>query len=168
MSEKPKASITMRAAVAGDEGLVLRFIADLAEYERLAHEVVADEARIRDSLFGDKPEAEAVLGFIDEQPAGFALYYENYSTFVGRKGIYLEDLFVKPEFRGHGLGRRLLARVAAIAEQRECTRLTWQVLDWNEPARQFYFSLGANHLDDWQTFRVTGDALAKLAAEHQE
>ena len=165
MSEDENRKITIRHAAEDDVALVLQFIRELAEYEKLGHEVIASEARLRDSLFGDKPEAEACLAFVDDQPAGFALFYENYSTFIGRKGIHLEDLFVRPEFRGLGLGRKLLVKVAAITRSRNCQRLTWQVLDWNESARQFYFGLDAEHLTDWQTFRLTDEALELLAAE---
>ncbi len=165
MSKAENRKITIRSATENDVSLVLQFIRELAEYEKLGHEVVASEARIRDSLFGDKPEAEACLAFVNDKPAGFALFYENYSTFIGRKGIHLEDLFVRPEFRGLGLGRKLLVKVAAITRARDCQRLTWQVLDWNEPARQFYFGLDATFLNDWQTFRLTDEALEKLAAE---
>ncbi len=157
--------IIIRPATEADVAFVLQFIQELADYEKLGHEVIADEARIRDSLFGENPGAEVCIAFVDDEPAGFALFYENFSTFIGRKGIHLEDLFVRPEFRGLGLGRKLLVKVAAITRSRDYQRLTWQVLDWNEPARQFYFGLKATHLAAWQSFRVTDDALASLAAE---
>jgi GNAT superfamily N-acetyltransferase len=155
----------IRFATAEDAGLILEFIAGLAAYEKLAHEVVADEDRLRRTLFGDRPAAEVLIAECDGDPAGFALFFHNYSTFLARPGLYLEDLFVKPELRGRGVGRRLLARLAAIAVERGCGRFEWSVLDWNESAIRFYRNLGAEPMDGWTVFRVTGDALARLAEE---
>ena len=157
--------LAIRPAVAADVSLVLRFIRDLAEYERLPHECVATEALLRETLFGPEPQAEVLLAELDGEPAGFALFFHNFSTFLGRPGLYLEDLFVRPAARGHGVGRALLARLAAIAVERGCGRFEWAVLDWNEPAIGFYRKLGAVPLDDWTVQRVTGEALRRLAAE---
>ena len=150
-------------AIESDVPIILQMIRDLAEYERMADEVVATEAVLRESLFGARPDAEVLIAYADGQPAGFALYFHNYSTFVGRRGLYLEDLFVKPAFRGRGIGKRLLVELARIAIDRGCGRFEWAVLDWNEPAIGFYKSLGAQCMDAWSTFRVTGDALTRLA-----
>lgn len=158
------AALTIRPATPEDTGLILQFIRGIATYERLAHEVVATEETVRASLFGPRPAAEAVLGYIGEEPAGFAVFFHNFSTFLGRHGMYLEDLFVKPEHRGQGLGEALLRHVAREAVRRGCGRFEWAVLDWNEPAIQFYRKLGANPMSDWTIFRVTGEALTKLGA----
>ena len=146
-----------------DAPLILQMIKDLAEYERMADQVKATEASVRETLFGARPAAEVVIGYAGEAPAGFALFFPNYSTFVGRPGLYLEDLFVRPEFRGHGFGKQLLAHLAKIAIDRGYGRFEWSVLDWNEPAIGFYKRLGAVPMDDWTIFRVTGDALTRLA-----
>jgi GNAT superfamily N-acetyltransferase len=156
--------MTIREAVEADIPLILSLIRALAVYERLEHKVVATEDVLRDSLFGARPYAETIIGEEDGVPVGFALFFHNFSTFIGRPGIYLEDLFVKPEFRGRGYGKALLARLGAIAKERNCGRVEWSVLDWNEPSINFYKSLGAVPLDDWTMFRVTGDALDALAA----
>jgi len=158
-------NIEIRPAVIEDVPLIFAFIRELAEYEHLAHTVVATEDLLRQTLFGPKPAAEIRIATLDGKPAGFALFFQNYSTFVGRPGIYLEDLFVRPEFRAHGVGRALLREVAQIAVQRQCGRLEWSVLDWNAPAIGFYKKLGAVPMDDWTIFRVVGDALKKLAAD---
>jgi GNAT superfamily N-acetyltransferase len=158
----PDAIAIVRATVS-DVPVILQMIRDLAEYERMADEVVATEAGLRESLFGLRPDAEVLIAYTDGQPAGFALYFHNYSTFVGRRGLYLEDLFVKPAFRGRGIGKRLLVELARIAIDRGCGRFEWSVLDWNEPAIGFYKSLGARSMDAWRIFRVTGDALTRLA-----
>jgi GNAT superfamily N-acetyltransferase len=155
----------IRPASEGDVPLILRFIRALAEYERLAHEVVATEAGLRESLFGPRPAAEVIIAFAGNEPAGFALFFHNFSTFLGRPGIYLEDLFVDPAWRGHGLGRILLAHLAQIAVARNCGRMEWSVLNWNESAIGFYRALGAEPVDGWTVFRVTGDSLHQLAAE---
>lgn len=143
--------------------LVLRFIKALAEYERLADTVVATEEGLRAALFGPQPQAEVLLAYADEAPVGFALFFHNFSTFMGRRGLYLEDLFVEPAFRGLGIGKALLARLAAVALERGCPRLEWSVLDWNESAIAFYRGLGAAPMDEWTVFRLTGDALTRLA-----
>jgi GNAT superfamily N-acetyltransferase len=157
--------ITIRAATPVDVPLILHFIRGLAVYERLAHECVATEASLERTLFSAKPAAEVVLAFVDEQPAGFALFFHNYSTFLAQPGLYLEDLFVDPSFRGQGIGRALLAHLAMIAEARDCGRFEWSVLDWNTDAIGFYEKLGARGMTDWTVHRVTGDALRQLAAE---
>lgn len=156
--------ITLRAAAPADTPLIVELIRGLAEYEKLAHECVATEERIRETLFGPKPQAEVVIAFLDDQAAGFALFFENYSTFLARRGIYLEDLFVFPRFRGHGVGKALLSHLAKLAVERECGRFEWSVLDWNESAIGFYKSLGAAPMDGWTTYRLTGDALRRLAS----
>ena len=161
MSDSAELSITN--AVEADVPLILTFIKALAEYERLADRVVATEEGLRATLFGARPYAECVIARWAGEPAGFALFFHNYSTFLGRPGVYLEDLFVKPELRGKGVGRSLLQHLAKIALDRDCGRLEWSVLDWNESAIGFYKSLGAEPLDDWTIFRVKGDALARLA-----
>lgn len=157
--------VGIRPTTEEDVPLVLRFIKDLAEYENLSHEVTATEEILRESLFGKFKVAEALLAYSGDEPAGFALFFHNFSTFLGRPGIYLEDLYVRPEFRGAGVGRALLARLAKMAEERGCGRLEWWVLDWNEPAIDFYKSLGARPMEDWTVYRVTGDELKRLAAE---
>jgi GNAT superfamily N-acetyltransferase len=146
-----------------DLPLVLSFILKLAEYEKLSHQVVATEDLLRDGLFGERRVAEVVLAYLAEEPVGFALYFHNFSTFVGRAGIYLEDLFVEPHHRGKGVGKALLAYVANQAVERKCGRFEWAVLDWNTPSIEFYKSLGAVPLDDWTLFRLTGDALHRVA-----
>ncbi len=138
-------------------------IKGLAEYEKLSNQVVATEDGLRESLFGANPAAEVVIGYAGEQPAGFALFFHNYSTFLGQRGLYLEDLFVFPEWRGKGLGRQLLAHLARIAVERGCGRMEWSVLDWNEQAMRVYRGIGATPLDDWTICRITGDALHRLA-----
>jgi GNAT superfamily N-acetyltransferase len=157
--------LTIRPATVADVALVLDFIPGLAEYERLPHEVVATEALLTETLFGPTPGAEVLLAELDGEPAGFALFFHNFSTFLGRRGLYLEDLFVRPAFRGRGVGRALLARLAALARARGCGRFEWSVLDWNEPAIGFYRALGAVPMEHWTVYRVTGDALDRLAAE---
>jgi GNAT superfamily N-acetyltransferase len=155
-------SLQIREATSADVPLILDFIRGLAEYERLAHKVVATEESLRHSLFGDRPIAEVLLAFHHAKPAGFALFFHNYSTFLAQPGIYLEDLFVKPELRGFGVGRALLEQIVALARQRNCGRVEWSVLDWNDPAIGFYKKLGAVPLDEWTMYRLTGDALAKF------
>lgn len=157
-------TLSIRPASATDIPLIAQFIRDLAEYERLAHEVRFDEAVLEAKLFGTRPYAEVLIGEIDGSPQGFALFFHNFSTFEGKPGVYLEDLFVRPEARGAGLGKALLKKLAAIAVERDCARLEWSVLDWNEPAIQFYKALGAKSMDEWTIYRVDGTALAKLAA----
>jgi GNAT superfamily N-acetyltransferase len=155
--------ITIRPASRADVPVVLQFIRDLAHYERLEHEVCASEAELTEALFGDRRYAEVVLACSGGTPVGFALFFHNFSTFKGRPGIYLEDLYVRPQARGRGVGKRLLAHLARIAVERRCARLEWAVLDWNEPSIGFYRSLGAVAMDEWTVFRLTGDALALVA-----
>ena len=155
--------IEVRLARPDDAALVLQFIRQLAEYEKLSHQVVATEAQLRQTLFGARPAAEALIAELDGVPAGFALFFHNYSTFLARPGIYLEDLFVSPAFRRQGVGRALFTRVARLAVERQCGRFEWSVLDWNAPAIAFYRSLGAEPLSDWTIFRLTGEALDRAS-----
>ena len=157
-------ALTIRAATAADVPLILAFIRELAVYEHLEHEVVATEAGVHAALFGPRSYAEVALACLDGAPVGFALYFHNFSTFLGKPGIYLEDLFVRPEARGLGVGKRLLAWLARTTLERGCARLDWAVLDWNEPSIGFYRGLGAVAQDDWTTFRLTGAALERLAS----
>jgi GNAT superfamily N-acetyltransferase len=157
-------SLVIRPATPTDLALVLSFIQGLAEYEKLSQLVTATEETLRDSLFGPIPGAEVLLAFESATPVGFAVYFHNFSTFLGVKGLWLEDIFVKPEYRGRGYGKALLLHVARIAKERRCGRFEWAVLDWNAPSIEFYKSLGAVPLDDWTIFRVTGPALERLAA----
>ena len=157
-------SLSIRSDTPADISLIGQFIRDLAEYEKLAHEVRFDEAVMAQKLFGPRPYAEVLIGKIDGTPQGFALFFHNFSTFEGRPGIYLEDLFVRPDARGSGLGKALLAKLAALAVERDCARLEWSVLDWNTPAIDFYKALGARPMDEWTVYRVDGDALTGLAA----
>lgn len=156
-------SLSIRAATPADISLIGQFIRDLAAYEKLAHAVRFDEAVMAQKLFGPRPYAEVLIGEIDGEAQGFALFFHNFSTFEGRPGIYLEDLFVRPDARGSGLGKALLGKLAALAVERDCARLEWSVLDWNTPAIDFYKALGANPMDEWTIFRVDGDALSDLA-----
>lgn len=148
-----------------DLPLILSFIKELADYERLSHEVVATEESLRETLFGERPAAEAIIGYYKNAPVCFAVFFHNFSTFLGRRGLYLEDLYVKPEMRGRGIGRAMLAHLAQLARERGCGRLEWAVLDWNEPAIKFYKSLRAEAMNEWTTFRLTGEALDGLAGE---
>ena len=154
--------ITTRPPTAADVPTILGFIRALAEYEQLSHAVVATEDLLRDHLFGPRPAAEVLIGEVDGRPVGFALFFANFSTFLGKPGVYLEDLFVLPEARGAGVGRSLLSAVARLAVQRDAGRLEWSVLDWNAPAIGFYRKLGAVPMDEWTTMRVIGDALRRL------
>jgi len=156
--------IDVREATVDDVPLILSLIRELAEYERLSHEVVATEEGLRESLFGERRYAEVLIAEHDGAPAGFALFFHNFSTFLGKPGIYLEDLYVRPELRGAGIGKKLLARLAKLAVTRGCGRLEWWVLDWNEPSIGFYKKLGAEPMDDWTVYRVTGSALEDLAS----
>lgn len=154
----------LRPASVADVPLILEFIRGLAEYEKLSHEVVASEELLRTSLFpaGGTPAAECILAFDGNEAAGFALFFSTYSTFLARRGLYLEDVFVKPHLRGRGIGKALLAEVARIAAARGCGRLEWAVLDWNEPAIAFYRRFGAQVLPDWRICRLTGEALSRF------
>lgn len=162
------ASPTIRSARSKDVALILAFIRELAAYEKLADEVVATEEGLRETLFGHDRRAEVLIAEVGTAPAGFALFFQNYSTFLGRPGIFLEDLFVRPAARSCGVGRALLARLAAIALARGCGRLEWNVLDWNESAIGFYRRLGAAAMNDWTTYRIAGDALAELAGSSRD
>jgi GNAT superfamily N-acetyltransferase len=155
----------IKKAESKDVPLILSFIKELAEYEKLSHEVVATEAILQETLFGEHPFAEVIIGYWDNKPVSFALYFHNFSTFLGRPGIYLEDLYVKPEARGKGIGHKILAYLAQLAKERKCGRLEWWVLDWNETAIKFYKSIGAKPMDEWTVFRMTNEALDNLAAE---
>ncbi|MFZ5744744.1 MAG: GNAT family N-acetyltransferase [Pseudomonadota bacterium] len=157
-------TISIRPATPADLPLIAQLIRDLAEYEKLAHEVRFDEAVMGEKLFGARPYAEVVIGELDGAPQGFALFFHNFSTFEGKPGIYLEDLFVRPEARGSGLGKALLSHLAMLAVERDCARLEWSVLDWNEPAIGFYKKLGARLMDEWTVMRVDGTALQQLGA----
>lgn len=156
-------TISIRAATPADIDLIVGFICDLAEYERLRHEVRADAAILGQHLFGPNPHAEVLIGEIAGVPLGFALFFHNFSTFEGKPGIYLEDLFVAPTARGAGLGKALLARLAQLALERGCARLEWSVLDWNEPALKFYRALGAQPMDEWTVQRLDGASLERMA-----
>lgn len=153
----------IRAATPQDIPLILSFIRELAEYEKLSHEVCASEDMLRASLFGERAVAEVVLANLDGDPVGFAVFFPSYSTFLGRPGLYLEDLFVRPAARGFGVGRQLLEYLARLTVERGWGRLEWRVLDWNAPSIAFYKRLGAEPLDDWTVFRVTGEKLRTLA-----
>ena len=154
--------MNIRPATAADVPTILGFIRALAQYERLLHEVSATEEGLRRTLFSERPAAEVVLAEVDGEAVGFALFFHNYSTFLAKPGLYLEDLFVSPEHRGRGHGRALLAHLAQLAVARDCGRLEWSVLDWNTPAIDFYKSLGAGPMEGWSTFRLTGEALTRL------
>jgi GNAT superfamily N-acetyltransferase len=162
MSDRPS-SIRIASATEQDVPLILAFIRELGEYERLGHEVVASEAQLRANLFGPNRVAYALIAYAGDEPAGFALYFFNFSTFVGKPGLYLEDLYVKPTWRRHGAGRAILSRLAQIAIERDCGRMEWSVLDWNELALGFYRGLGARTLDDWRICRLTGPELLALS-----
>jgi GNAT superfamily N-acetyltransferase len=155
--------IEIAEATERDTPIILDLIKQLAEYERLSDRVTATEEQLRKTLFGARPAAEVLLAAVDGETVGFAVFFGNYSTFLAKSGIYLEDLFVKPHARGCGVGTALLARLAQLAVERDCGRVEWAVLDWNTPSIRFYESLGAVALSDWTTFRLTGEALAKLA-----
>lgn len=146
-----------------DVPLILSFIKELALYEKLSHEVVATEEILTQTLFGEKTHAEVIIGYLNSTPISFALFFHNFSTFLGKPGIYLEDLFVKQEARGKGIGEKMLVYLAKLAKERQCGRLEWWVLDWNETAIQFYKRLGAKAMDEWTVFRVTDEALDNLA-----
>jgi len=154
---------SIRAATPADVPQILAFIRGLADYEKLSADVTATEEKLHATLFGARPAAECVLAFADGAPAGFAIFFTNYSTFLAQPGLYLEDLFVSPGFRGRGLGKAILLHLARLANQRGCGRMEWAVLDWNEPAIAFYESLGARRLREWQICRLTGAALQQYA-----
>jgi len=156
--------LSIRPATVDDVPLIRQLVSELAEYERLADAAVATDHDLREQLFGAHPAAEVLIGEVDGEAAGFALFFHNFSTFLGKRGLYLEDLFVRPAFRGVGLGKHLMAALARIAVQRGCGRFEWSVLDWNAPAIGFYRTLGATGLDEWTVQRLEGDALHSLAA----
>ncbi len=165
MSSAPKADVRIAQARERDVPVLLSLVRKLAEYERLSHLVVATEADFERALFGEPPAAEALIAYADGQPAGFALYFSTFSTFLGRQGIYLEDIFVEPRQRGRGIGAALLKSVARIARDRNAGRLEWSVLTWNEPAIGFYERLGASRMEEWRVFRLAGEPLDRLAGE---
>lgn len=158
-------SIKIRRGTIADAELIYSLICELADYEKLRHEVVATVESCRESLFGQQSCSEVLIAELDREPAGLAIYFSTYSTFLARNGIYLEDIYVRESLRGRGIGKQLLAAVAKVALERECGRLEWSVLDWNKPAIDFYEALGAVAQSEWIKYRLTGDALAKLAAE---
>jgi len=164
-SPTDRESFQIRAATKNDVPVILSFIRKLADYERLSHEVVASEAGLRDTLFGRRRTAEVALAYYKRAPVGFVLFFHNYSTFLGRPGVYIEDLFVDEAFRRRGFGGALLRHVAKLAKERHCGRLEWSVLDWNEPAINFYRKLGAVPMSEWTVFRIAGESLARLAGE---
>jgi GNAT superfamily N-acetyltransferase len=155
-------TVTYRSAEPGDVALILQFIRDLAEYEKMLHEVVATEELLHEWLF-EKRVAEVIFAVVDGEDAGFALFFHNFSTFLGRAGIYLENLYVKPAYRGRGVGKGLLRRLAQIAIERRCGRLEWWCLDWNRPSIDFYLSLEAEPMDEWTIYRLSGETLRRLA-----
>lgn len=161
MSEKKQ--LTFRFAKRTDVPLILEFIKELADYEKLLHEVVATEELLEQWIF-DKEKAEVIFAMVDEKEVGFALFFHNFSTFLGRAGIYLEDLYVRPEYRGNGYGKAILNQLAKIAVERGCGRLEWWCLDWNKPSIDFYRSLGAEAMDEWTVYRITGETLRKMGA----
>ena len=158
------ALVTIRPATVDDVALIAQLIRELAEYERLADAAVATEDGLREQLFGERPVAEVLVAEADGEAAGFALFFHTFSTFLGKRGLYLEDLFVRPAFRGLGLGRHLMAALARIAVKRDCGRFEWSVLDWNAPSIAFYRKLGATGMDEWTVQRLEGDALHALAS----
>ena len=157
-----KNSLEIKCATIKDVPLILSFIKELAEYEKLLHEVVATEAILQETLFGEKAHAEVIIGYIDEQPVSIALFFHNFSTFLGRPGIYLEDLFVRPAFRGRGIGHKMLAYLAKLAKSRKCGRLEWWVLNWNKTAIEFYQRIGAKPMDEWTVYRLTSEKFDSL------
>ena len=155
----------MKLSTAEDCALILSFIQELADYEKLSHEVVATEATLAETLFGDKPYAEVTIGEYQGKAVGYSLFFHNFSTFTGRPGIYLEDIYVKPEMRAKGFGKLMLAYIAKLAVERNCTRVEWSVLDWNEPSIQFYRSIGATPMDGWTVQRLDGTELSDFAQQ---
>ena len=162
MKPRNDTKIEIKPATAADVPLILSLIKDLAAYEKLSHEVVATESILRESLFGEKPYAEVAIGYYDSIPAGYVLFFYNFSTFTGRPGIYIEDVFVKEDYRGNGLGRALFLYVAGLAKDRNCKRLEYSVLTWNEPALNFYKQFHARLMDDWNLYRINDDSLNDL------
>ncbi len=160
--------LRIESAVPGDVPLILSFIKELAEYERAPQDVVATEELLAESLFGERPFAECVIAYLKDEPVGFALFFHNFSTWRGRPGLYLEDLYVRPSMRGHGIGRALLLHLVCLARERQCGRMEWAVLDWNEPAIEFYKHLGATAMDEWTIFRLSSEALEKLLQQEEQ
>ena len=159
-------NITIRVAIEKDVPLILKFIRDLAEYEKLLQEVVATESSLKETLFTNKTNAEVIIAEVDEQPVGFVLFFHNFSTFLGRSGIYLEDLFISPKARGQGVGKKVLNYIAKLAKDRNCGRLEWSVLNWNKDAINYYEKLGAKPMNEWTVYRLSGTALADLARDY--
>lgn len=155
--------LELRSPKPNEVHYIVTFIRELADYEKLLHECQITEESLRESLFCDRPHAETLLAFLDQKPIGFCLWFHNYSTFLGKPGLYLEDLYIQPEYRNQGIGKRILAKLASIALERGCGRFEWAVLDWNEPSIAFYRKIGAEPMNDWTVQRVTGDALLALA-----
>ncbi|MEN7548102.1 GNAT family N-acetyltransferase [Rapidithrix thailandica] len=160
-----KETLDIRFAQEKDIPLILTFIKELAEYEKLGHEVKTTEETLLKNLFSERKAAEVLIGYYQGQAVGFALFFHNFSTFLGKPGIYLEDLYVRESFRGKGFGKAFFSSLARLAKERDCGRLEWWVLDWNQPAIRFYKSLGAEPMDDWTVYRVTGKALEELAQQ---
>jgi GNAT superfamily N-acetyltransferase len=156
-------SLKIRNTTKEDVPLILQFIKEIAEYEKLSHEVITTEKVLMESLFGEKKSAEVVIGELEGKPVGYAIFFHNFSTFLGKKGLYLEDLFVKPEYRGKGFGKKLLLHLVKIAKDRKCGRMEWSVLDWNKPAIEFYESLGAKPMNGWTVYRLDEDNIEVLA-----
>ena len=161
-------TVVLRFATPGDTSLILEFVHKLAKYERLSHEVVATEELLADALFGERPVAEVILVHHGETPAGFALFFTSFSSYLGRPGITIEDLFVEPDLRGKGIAKRLLGFIARLAIERGCGRIEWGVLDWDDPAVRMYRKSGAEALSDWNVFRVSGEALEQLATHQRD
>lgn len=161
--KKTMTQTTIRFATPADVPAILGLIQELAEYEKMTDDVVGDASMIHAALFGGKPTAECLVAMVGDATVGMALYFQNFSTFLARPGIYLEDLYVQPEYRGQGIGKLLLTTLARVASDRECGRLEWSVLDWNQPSIDFYESLGAEAMSEWTVYRLTGDALQNVA-----
>ena len=157
--------LTLRFATVDDVPVILELIKELADYEKLSHEVMATEEMLKKSLFGERPVAEVIIADYLTKPVGFSLFFHNFSTFLGRPGIYIEDIYIKPEHRGMGIGKTILSYIATLAVERDCGRLEWCVLDWNTTTLNFYNGLGARALDEWTVCRITGDTLSKLSGE---
>lgn len=155
-------TLKIRNATKEDVPLIVQFIKEIADYEKLSHEVIATESIVFESLFGKEKSAEVVIGEFENKPVGYAIFFHNFSTFLGRKGLYLEDLFVRPEYRGKGFGKKLLLHLVKIAKERNCGRMEWSVLNWNTPAIEFYQSLGAKPMDGWTVYRLDSDTISKL------
>ncbi len=158
-------SLIIREATPDDVALMLDLIRELADYEKLTHTLEATEESMREALFGDRPVAEALMAYFDDEPAGYAIFFHSMSTFLGRAGLYLEDIYVRPHLRGRGIGKAMFANIAHIAVQRKCGRMEWQVLRWNQPAIDFYDALGAEAMDGWLTMRLAGESLTNVAKD---